>query len=205
MKLLQGPIMFREVLPSALIILMLGVILSIFGSSWQWFGALNWFAIPQGIVLGLVIYLIGFTLSCASWSKTKAMHDLLTTLHLLFRNFSWPQILAVSLLAGVGEELLVRAVLQSFLVNSVGVFWGIVCASLIFGLLHYMTKTYIVFTFALGLLFGLAFHYSNSIVLVMIGHTVYDIVAFAMIVKFPQMLGVESHDENKIVITESFG
>lgn len=196
--------MFREVLPSALIILMLGVILSIFSSSWQWFGALNWFAIPQGIVLGLVIYLIGFTLSCASWSKTKAMHDLLTTLHLLFRNFSWPQILAVSLLAGVGEELLVRAVLQSFLVNSVGVFWGIVCASLIFGLLHYMTKTYIVFTFALGLLFGLAFHYSNSIVLVMIGHTVYDIVAFAMIVKFPHMLGVESYDENKIVITESF-
>ena len=202
MKLIQGPIRFRDVLPSALIILMLGAIFAVFSSPWQWFGPLALFAIPLGALMGVVIYLLGFALSCAPWSKTKSMHDLLTMLHQLFRNFSWPQILLVSLLAGVGEELLIRAVLQTFLVDSIGVFWGIAGASLIFGLLHFMTKTYIFFTFFLGFLFGVAFYFSDSIVLIMIGHTVYDIIAFAMIVKFPHMLGVDSHDTSRIVIVE---
>jgi len=202
MKLIQGPVSFREVLPSAIIILSLGVALSWLHAPWQWLGDLGWSAVFYGVALGLVIYLLGFIFSCSPWTKTRAMHDLLTTLHQLFQNFSWPQIVAVSLLAGIGEELLIRAVLQTFLVSNVGVFWGIVSASFIFGLLHFMTKTYVFLTFALGLLFGIAFHYSDSIVLVMIAHTIYDIIAFAMIVKFPHILGLDLVNERTIDIRE---
>lgn len=208
MKLIQGPVSFTEVLPSAVVILMLGAGLSWFNyyfqwfGSWQWFGQLGWLAVTYGVILGVVIYLLGFALSCSPWTKTKSMHRLLTTLHQLFQNFTWPQIVAVSVLAGVGEELLIRAVLQVFLVDNVGAFWGVFGASLIFGLLHFMTKTYVLLTFALGLLFGVAFHYFNSIVVVMIGHTVYDIIAFAMIVKFPHILGIKT-SHAKIITTDS--
>jgi membrane protease YdiL (CAAX protease family) len=186
----QGPISFKQVLPSALIILLLGIILSVAAAPWQWFGKYGWLAIPVGAILGSLIYLLGFLFSCSRWTKTNSMQELLISLHQLFREFTWPQIIVVSLLAGVGEELLIRGVLQSFLVSNLGAIWGILSASLIFGLLHFMTKTYVLLTFALGLLFGIAFHYTDSIVLVMVGHTVYDIIAFTLIVKFPSLLGI---------------
>ncbi len=197
---IQGPIGFREVLPSALAILVLGIILSWFSPPWQWFGQFGLPVFSYGIILGLAIYLLGFVVSCSPWTKTKSMHTLLTRLHQLFRNFTWPQIIVVSLLAGVGEELLIRGVLQTFLVDSVGAFWGIIGASLIFGLLHFMTKTYVVITFALGLLFGIAFHYSDSLILVMVAHAAYDIAAFAMIVKFPHILGLNLHNAEATII-----
>ena len=187
---IQGPVTFREVVPSAIIILLLGVILSLASAPWQWLGHYGWLAIPVGLVVGSLIYVVGFLFSCSPVTKTKSMHELLISLHQLFGNFTWPQIFAISVLAGVGEELLIRGVLQSFLVNSVGAFWGILSASLIFGLLHFMTKTYVVLTFVLGLLFGITFHYTNSMVLVMVGHAVYDIIAFSLIVKFPRLLGI---------------
>lgn len=205
MKLVQPPVSFRQALNSALIIFVLGALLSIFVSPWQWLAGLGWLVIPYGVMLGLVIYLLGFVLSCSPWTKTGHMHELLDTLHQLFRNFTWPQIIMISILAGVGEELLIRAVLQTFLVSTAGPIWGIVGASLIFGLLHFMTKTYVLLTFALGLLFGLAFYLTNSIVLVMLGHAVYDIAAFAIIVKFPRVIGVNSINGNESIIRERIG
>jgi len=200
MRLRLTPLSFRQVLPSACGILFLGAVLSIFQDSWRWFGELGWAAIPYGILLGAVFYLIGFAASCTRWTRTRSMNELLATLHQLFHNFTWPQIFMVSLLAGIGEEWLIRAVLQGYLVDSFGPTTGVIAASLIFGLLHFMTKTYVLLTFLLGTLFGLAFYLSNSLILVMIAHAVYDIFAFAMIVKFPHVLGVNSSDAKTPII-----
>ncbi len=200
MKLSLTPLSFRQVLPSACGILFLGAILSIFQDSWLWFGELGWAAVPCGVLLGVAFYLIGFAASCSRWTKTRSMNELLITLNQLFKNFTWPQIVIVSLLAGIGEEWLIRAVLQGFLVESFGPAIGIIGASLIFGLLHFMTKTYVVLTFLLGSLFGIAFYLTNSLFLVMVAHAVYDILAFAMIVKFPHVLGVHSRDAKTPII-----
>ena len=201
MKLAQSPISFRQVLPSALGILILGLGLSLLRPFEHSVESFAWLVIPYGVVFGAALYLLGYCVSCSPWTKTKAIHGLLMTLNQLFRNFSWTHIIIVSILAGVGEELLIRGVLQSFLVDSVGAFWGVTVASLVFGLLHFMTKAYVLLTFGLGLLFGLAFHYSGNIILVMIDHTVYDIIAFAMIVKYPHLLGLKPIDTT-IVTTD---
>lgn len=203
MKSLQSPLKFTQVLPSAVIILIVGAFLSLFVGSWTWAGSLGVWAWPAGAVLGIAIYAISYFLSTSSWLVSSSIRDLLHTLHILFQNLSWLQIVILSLLAGIGEELLIRGVLQSWLVSVTGPWVGIVTASLIFGLLHYMTKVYVVLTFALGMLFGLAFHFSDSILLVMIAHTVYDIFAFAMIVKFPHMLGLNSQNGKINIIRES--
>jgi len=201
MKLSLTPLTFRQVLPSACGILILGAVLSLFQTSWQWFADLGWSVLPYGALLGGLFYLIGYLASCSRWTRTRSMTELLETLHQLFQNFTWPQIIIISLLAGIGEEWLIRAVLQSFLVESFGPALGILAASLIFGLLHFMTKTYVLLTFLLGSLFGLAFYLTNSLLLVVVAHAVYDIFAFAMIVKFPHVLGVDSSNAKTPIIS----
>lgn len=200
MRLSLTPLSFRQVLPSACGILVLGAVLSLFQNSWQWFGDLGWPIIPIGVLLGVAFYLIGFFASCTRWTRTSSMNELLATLNQLFQNFTWSQIIVISLLAGIGEEWLIRAVLQSFLVESFGAIIGIIAASLIFGLLHFMTKTYVLLTFLLGSLFGVAFYLTNSLLLVMIAHAVYDIFAFAMIVKFPHVLGLDSANAKRTIV-----
>lgn len=168
MKLIYSPIGFKEVLPSALLILFFGAILSLGGSSWTWFGYFSWMVWPLGCVLGGALYGFSYLFSCSPWTLTKSMKELLATLRSLFQNFTWLQIIIVSILAGVGEELLIRGVLQTFLIGHSNPLIGIVIASLIFGLLHFMTKVYVLLTFLLGLLFGVVFYYTNSMLLVML-------------------------------------
>lgn len=203
MSNVQAPLKFSQVVWSAAIILVVGSVLSLFVGDWTWFGSLGFWSIPLGAALGAAIYSISYLLSTLPKLVSASLRDLLQTLHHLFQDLSWLQIVILSLLAGIGEEMLIRGVMQSWLVSVTNPWIGIIGASLIFGLLHYMTKTYVLLTFALGMLFGLAFHFSNSLLLVMIAHTVYDIFAFALIVKFPHMLGLSAQSSKISVIRES--
>ena len=161
---IQSPLKFSQVVWSPIILLIIGVGLSFFVGNWTWQGFLGIFAVPAGLILGLGIYALGYFISTSPRLVSAAMHNLLQSLHYLFQNLSWAQMVILSILAGVGEELLIRGVLQSWLVATTTPLVGIIVASLIFGLLHYMARIYIIFTFAIGLLFGLAFHFSNSLV-----------------------------------------
>jgi membrane protease YdiL (CAAX protease family) len=109
----------------------------------------------------------------------------------------------VSLLAGVGEEILIRGGLQSILVGLTSPFVGMLLASLIFGVMHFLSKIYVLITFVIGFVFALVFYLTDSMLLVMVAHTVYDIFAFAMIVKFPHMLGLELKNEQISIIDEA--
>jgi len=150
----------------------------------------NW-AWPLGIILGVLIYAVVFYLTRLFWPYSDGMRSLMGRLHNLFRDFSWPAIILISIMAGLGEELLLRGLLQTYLVRELSPFWGIVLASLIFGLLHYLSRAYIVVTFALGVVFGVAYYLSNSLMLVMIAHAVYDVFAFAVLVKYPKLLYIQ--------------
>ena len=94
--------------------------------------------------------------------------------------------LALSLAAGVGEELFFRGWLQSFLQIQLGMFgdlapWlAIVLASMAFGIVHPVTKGYVVLAFLLGGLLGTAYYLSDNILVPIIAHTVYD---FALMVR----------------------
>lgn len=203
MNLPNNSIGFRDVLPSAVGLMTLGIVIALFYQPWTWSGALGWFAVPLGIVFGSLTYFIMFSISASPSLRVNSIQSLLGMLHGLFKNFTWPQIILVSVLAGVGEEILIRGALQSFLVSLSSPVIGIIVASLIFGLLHFLTKTYVLITFLIGLVFAIAFHLSGSMLLVMVAHSVYDIWAFAMIVKFPHTLGIQSMDAQISIIDEA--
>jgi len=75
----------------------------------------------------------------------------------------------ISLFAGFAEELLFRGVIQVKI--------GIIGASIIFGLLHFITPAYCIITTIMGFYIGFLFQYYESILLPIHLHFVYDLGA----------------------------
>jgi membrane protease YdiL (CAAX protease family) len=80
--------------------------------------------------------------------------------------------------------------LQPFISSYSNIWVGLIAASLIFALLHFMSWIYFVLAFAMGLLLGAAYQLSQSLVLVMVWHGVYDLLALWVLVHAPQLLGL---------------
>jgi len=201
---------FFQAFLSSLLILTLGLLLW-FGLNIELslLGRIGWWSLGLGAIGGVLLYICVFYLTRLFWIRLSSLRSLMSYLHRLFKDFSWFSIVIISVMAGVGEELLVRGVLQSYLISHFNPVIGIVLASLTFGLMHYLTKTYVMIAFALGLLFGLAYYISESMALVMVAHAVYDVVAFAIIVKYPHLLKInveldEYHIQgNKVRVSEN--
>ncbi len=79
----------------------------------------------------------------------------------------------ISACAGLGEELLFRGVIQAKL--------GIVVASIIFGLLHFITPAYCVIATIMGFYIGFLFQYYDSLLVPVQLHFVYDLGALILI------------------------
>ncbi len=196
MKVFNRPLVLKDVLPSALSVVVLGVVLSSFVvANWSLLGVLGWWAIPGGVLFGLALYGLCFGLTCWRPFYTPSMRQLMHTLHSLFKNFSWFDIVFVSCLAGIGEELLLRGALQTWLIELINPVSGVLIASLVFGLMHYLSRIYVIVTTVLGILFGVALVLSDSILFVIIGHAIYDVCAFFMVVKRPDLLGLDLTNE----------
>ena len=100
----------------------------------------------------------------------------------LFRDVSWVGLAAVSIAAGVGEELLFRGALQPLAERWFGPAAGLIVVSLIFGALHAASRTYFILATLVGLYLGwLAQEYDDLLAPIFI-HAAYDFVALWMLV-----------------------
>lgn len=75
----------------------------------------------------------------------------------------------ISALAGFAEELLFRGIIQVKL--------GIVAASVIFGLFHFISPAYVVIATIMGLYIGILFHLYESLLIPVELHFIYDLGA----------------------------
>lgn len=96
----------------------------------------------------------------------------------------------LSLLAGVGEELLFRGAIQGWLMAHTDPLTAVLAASVLFGLVHYISFTYFLVATGLGLILGTAYLLSESLALVMIWHALYDMIALFCLLRFPRWFGV---------------
>jgi membrane protease YdiL (CAAX protease family) len=87
------------------------------------------------------------------------------------------QFALVALLAGVGEELLFRGVIQTLLVDWSTPLAGLLIASLLFGAAHALSKLYFVLATLIGLCFGWLVLRYDDLIAPMIAHSLYDFVA----------------------------
>ncbi|WP_379550330.1 CPBP family intramembrane glutamic endopeptidase [Qipengyuania sp. DGS5-3] len=143
--------------------------------------------IPQtayGVLLGVVLSVIGW----ACFTNMRDLTDKLVrmqgdTYFFLKEKLSPNAIIWISICAGVGEEALFRAGLQTILTDYLGPVAAIAIASLLFTLVHMAKPVISLILFAIGTLFGIIYWYTDSLLIVIIGHAVYDIFALSYLQK----------------------
>jgi membrane protease YdiL (CAAX protease family) len=94
----------------------------------------------------------------------------------LFEHVRMWHIVVISMLAGLGEELLFRGVLQPLI--------GLPLASLIFGAVHVGGRTFIgygVWAACIGAVFGWLMMVTGGLLAPIVAHAVYDMLALAYV------------------------
>ena len=84
----------------------------------------------------------------------------------LFASATLVDIFLISLGAGIAEELLFRGVIQAK--------GGIVAASILFGVLHWVTPAYALLATVIGFYIGLVYHFGHSLLIPVQLHCIYD-------------------------------
>jgi uncharacterized protein len=95
----------------------------------------------------------------------------------LFTRAPTGSVLLVAILAGVGEEMLFRGVIQDGLSAPLGTFWALVLASLLFGLAHAVTPGYFALASLMGVYLGWLYLASGNLLVPIIVHALYDWIA----------------------------
>jgi membrane protease YdiL (CAAX protease family) len=95
-------------------------------------------------------------------------------------------LLGISVLAGLGEEMLFRGVLQAAFTGWFNVWVGVTVASLLFGGLHAITLTYAVLAAVMGAYLGCVWLYADhNLLVIIIAHALYDFVVLLWLLRGP--------------------
>jgi membrane protease YdiL (CAAX protease family) len=152
-----------------------------------------------------------------SWSWLDALWGLLATapmMALFFLMLRWPvgpllrikrfsedvlrpllapcsvlDLLGISLLAGLGEEMLFRGVLQGAFAHwmkSPSPWPAVALASALFGLLHAVTLTYALLATLMGAYLGWLLCATDNLLPPVIAHTLYDFLALLILLRGPE-------------------
>jgi membrane protease YdiL (CAAX protease family) len=98
--------------------------------------------------------------------------------------WSLVQVAVLSALAGVGEELLFRAVIQEGCSRLTSVWLALLIASLLFGLVHWITRGYALLAAGIGLYLGWLWIHSGNLLTPIVTHATYDFVALVYFLRF---------------------
>ncbi|MBX3177672.1 MAG: CPBP family intramembrane metalloprotease [Candidatus Hydrogenedentes bacterium] len=134
-------------------------------------------ALLAGLLAGLAFLALALFAVDGPWPITARLREDIDLLMPLFRNASLPELLLISVLAGVGEEALFRGVLQPLLTEYIGLPLALILVSLLFGLLHCISIPYVVFASLLGAAFGALYASTGNILVPAVAHASYDFAA----------------------------
>jgi membrane protease YdiL (CAAX protease family) len=105
------------------------------------------------------------------------------------------QMLAVAIAAGWGEELLFRGLVQGGIARLMGDWPGqvaaIAIASVLFGLCHWLNRTYAILAMLAGAYFGVLLVLTGNILAPITAHAAYDFLALVYLLHPDSLLGSE--------------
>lgn len=143
-----------------------------------------------GLAGGALTYGVLLLLSVTGVLSSDSLQKHIRDLHRFVRSQSWPVLITLAVLAGVGEELLFRGVIQGWVGQHLGVTAGVLAGAVLFGLAHAMSWSYFLVATVLGGVFGVVYAVTDSLQLVMVWHAVYDLVVILVLRCYPQLFGL---------------
>ncbi|MGR8933530.1 MAG: CPBP family intramembrane glutamic endopeptidase [Gammaproteobacteria bacterium] len=139
-----------------------------------------------GLMGAAPLFLLLMALSQLDVSAVQDIRKLLLdTLGGSLYRLQWQDLLVLSAIAGISEEILFRGVLQPWLESAWGLTAGLLASNIIFGLVHAVTPLYAVLAGLVGVYLGLSLDYGgqrNLLIPIMI-HGIYDFLAFMVIMR----------------------
>ena len=138
---------------------------------------------PLQIAWGLLPLVVGyFVLQKLPFASLRRIDCLVRE---LFRQYMahWKlwQLALVAALAGLGEELFFRGLLQLGLSSFVDVWLAVLLTSLLFGLAHAVTFLYCILAFIISLYLGFLFVHTDNLIVPIAVHALYDFFVFMYI------------------------
>ncbi len=133
--------------------------------------------------VGAIFPLFLFILSLSNITEGISFLDSLRNIMIkeikgIFSNSTLSDLILISILAGISEEFLFRGVIQTRL--------GIIPASVIFGLLHFITPVYAIIATVMGLYLGVLFNIFGSLLIPVQLHLIYDLGALIYLKYYTQ-------------------
>lgn len=101
----------------------------------------------------------------------------------LFRSCTPADLAWISLLAGVGEELLFRGFVQPFLAQYLETWLALSLAAVLFGLLHPISWIYVIFAALFGVYLGGLLLVTDNLLVPIVCHGLYDFTALWWLVR----------------------
>jgi membrane protease YdiL (CAAX protease family) len=128
----------------------------------------------RDVLIGSGAAAIPFALFCFTLSEKAEAIPLLGSVRRIMRgeikavfaSTTVVDICLISLWAGLAEELLFRGVIQAR--------WGLLPASILFGVLHFVTPAYALLAMVIGFYIGLVHHFFQSLLIPIQLHAIYD-------------------------------
>lgn len=185
----RRPIVFALAFETALAVVALALALL--------FGLQPWLAIDfdtDALVLSILatapMVVAVLALMQRRWNWVRTLRRIVED-HLLplFHDAGPLAVFAVALMAGIGEELLFRGVIQAGLEGLIGPLTALAVASLLFGLAHALTTAYFVLTCLMGLYLGWLYQATGNLLLPIMVHFLYDWVVLAWYLRGTQRSG----------------
>ena len=98
-------------------------------------------------------------------------------------NASMGGIVLLAVLAGIGEELLFRGVVQVWLAERAPLWLALAAASVLFGVGHWLSASYAILASLIGAYLGILFLLSGNLLTPMLAHAAYDVVALLVLTR----------------------
>jgi membrane protease YdiL (CAAX protease family) len=153
---------------------------------------LSWDATAYALFLCIPMLVVLFFFDKSQWAPmARFRREIEEKVTPLFASCKLPDLALIALFAGVGEELFFRGWLQNVLTVKFEAWLGILIASTIFGLAHYLSTTYAIYAGLTGLYLGMIYQVSGNLYSVMLIHAVYDYIALVYLVKLGRNEGKE--------------
>jgi len=150
--------------------------------SWSWPGA-AWGAAATLPPLAL----LWLCLKCPFRPFARILQVIDEVLAPLFAHCRLLEFAVIALLAGLGEEMLFRGVIQSALAGwlggDIGMWGALAVAALLFGLAHAITYTYFLLAGLIGLYLGWVWLLTGNLLVPIVAHAGYDFIALIYLVR----------------------